>query len=240
MSRSITRFPVFQRSTVLWALGLTGLYVLMHGFIRHSIWMGLWGLTNNLDGLSPFFDIDMPMVTFVMFFHLITGGIMLVLAPLQLIGPLRKRFRGLHRWCGRVVVGIGVVTASGALIYAVAHGTTGGIYMDISSSLYGVMMVVAAVQTLRTGMARRWMDHRRWGMRLTVLALASWLYRMHYVIWHALFGDLWVTPDMRGPFDVFQAFGFYLGYAALLELWFLWEDRQTKARRRQAAAKVHA
>ncbi|MEP2640108.1 DUF2306 domain-containing protein [Roseobacter sp.] len=229
MTSAILRF--LRQPAVQWCLALVGLFGLMQGFTRHSIWLGLWGLTNDLDGISPFFATDLPYTTFIMFFHMITGGLMLVLATLQVVGPLRRRYRRFHRWSGRVTVGLGVVTATGALIYVARHGTTGGAFMNASSTLYGVMMLVAAVQTLRTGQRRAWLDHRRWGMRLTVLALASWLYRLHYTIWHAVFGDLWVTPDMRGPFDVFQAWGFFLGYAAMLEIWFLWEKHRSRRAR---------
>ena len=100
--------------------------------------------------------------------------------------------------------------------------------MDISSTAYGLLILVSAVQTYRLGRARQWARHRRWGWRLSVLVIASWFYRVHYVIWDRLTGGLGVTPDMTGPFDQFQAWGFFLGYLLYLELYFLWEDRRKR------------
>lgn len=213
----------------LWLVGILLSLALMFDFMVRSVWMGLWGLTNDLTGLSSFFSREMPVVTFMMFFHLITGAAMLVLGPVQLLDGVRKRWRGYHRWAGRVMVALGLVTALGGLLFAVFHGTTGGRFMDVTSALYAALMIVAAMETYRHGRAKRWPQHRRWGWRLTVLALASWFYRIHYVIWDAMFGDLWVTPDMTGPFDRFQAWAFYISYLALLEVYFLFQARRRRA-----------
>ena len=88
--------------------------------------------------------------------------------------------------------------------YALGRGTTGGPFMDLSSTVYGLLIGLAAVETFRHGRARRWPAHRRWGLRLSVLVIASWLYRMHYVIWD-LVADGAVTPTRlvthRFPID---------------------------------------
>jgi hypothetical protein len=87
----------------------------------------------------------------------------------------------------------------------------------------------SAVQAYRLGRARRRAELRLWGWRLTVLVIASWLNRMHYVIWNGATGGIWTTPDMTGPFDRFEAWAFYLSYLAVLEALF----------RLGAAAPVH-
>lgn len=228
MIRSVIPQTRKVRNAWLWLLALLVLFALSQGFTRRSIWLGLWGLTNDLTGLSPFFDANLPFTTFIMYLHMITGGAMMLLAPLQLPEMLRRKSRNYHRWAGYVTIIFGFVTAFGAIVYAIVHGTTGGRFMDVSSVAYGVLMLLASWQTLRQGRARSWAAHRRWGWRLVVLVVAAWLYRMHYVIWHALFGDLWVTEDMRGPFDQFQAWAFFLQYLLLLEIWFWHEARRKK------------
>lgn len=236
MSDSSVGKPLRSLLPPRWLLASLVVCFLMWGFVRHSVWLGLWGLTNDLTGLSPFFAPGRPLLNLITFLHMITGALLVVLAVVQLIPPIRREWPKMHRWSGRVMVGSGLFTAFGGIVYAVAKGTTGGVYMNVSSTLYGVMMLTAAVQTYRYGRARKWMIHRRWGWRFSVLVMASWLYRLHYVIWDRLTGGIWTTPDMRGPFDMFQAWGFFLGYAALLELWFLYEDRQKKRRRQPARA----
>ncbi|MGR3742654.1 MAG: DUF2306 domain-containing protein [Pseudooceanicola nanhaiensis] len=211
-----------------WALGLAALFLFMAGFIRHSAGLGIAGLTRDLTGLSPFYFADAPVVTAIMYLHMVAGALLIVLAPMQLIGAIRRRWRGYHRNAGRVMIVLGLITGAGGITYAALRGTTGGLFMDISSTAYGLLILVSAVQTYRLGRARQWARHRRWGWRLSVLVIASWFYRVHYVIWDRLTGGLGVTPDMTGPFDQFQAWGFFLGYLLYLELYFLWEDRRKR------------
>lgn len=211
-----------------WLLVLALLGIGMAGFTAHSIWLALGGLTNDLSGRSPFYAAEAPVVTAIMFLHMMSGGLLLILAPLQLVTPIRRRWPRLHRWSGRVMVGTGLFTAFGGILYAVERGTTGGPFMDISTTVYGLLMLLAAVQTYRFGRARQWQAHRRWGWRFAVLVIASWLYRMHYVIWDRLTGGWGVTADMTGPFDRFQAWAFYLSYLLMLEICFLWERRRRR------------
>lgn len=232
MSQPQIRKGTVPRRVPGWLLGLLALVALRAGFLRHSVWLGLWGLTNDLTGRSPFFDAA-PLVTAVMFLHMITGAILTLLALLQLTGPARRRWPRLHRWSGRAMVGLGIFTAFGGILHATRRGATGGPFMDASTAVYGLLMPVAAAQTWRLGRARRSAGHRRRGWRFSVLVIASWLYRMHYVVWDRPTGGIGTTPDMTGPFDRFQAWAFYLSYAAMLEIWFLWEAR----RRRQAGAR---
>lgn len=222
---------------VIWATALILLYYLMSGFIRHSAGLGIAGLIRDLSERSPFYAPDAPVVTFIMFLHMVTGALLTIFAPLQLITPLRKKWPRMHRWSGRLMVGFGVFTAFGATVYAVLRSTTGGLFMDISSSVYGILMIWAAVQTYRYGARKQWVVHRRWGIRFSVLVIASWLYRVHYVIWDQLTGGLWTTPDMTGPFDKFQAWAFYLSYLLLAEAYFYLETRQKRrARQRRQIA----
>ncbi|MEO0910923.1 MAG: DUF2306 domain-containing protein, partial [Pseudomonadota bacterium] len=61
--------------------------------------------------------------------------------------------------------------------------------------------------------------HREWALRLVVLALGSWLYRVHYGIWYLLTDGMYSEPDFSGAFDIIQTFAFYLPYLLLLEIW---------------------
>ncbi|MFV0473912.1 MAG: DUF2306 domain-containing protein [Pikeienuella sp.] len=217
-----------------WVLWLALLFVLMWGFLRHSAGLGIAGLIRDLTGISPFYSIEMPIATFLIYMHMVAGAALTVIAPLQLVGPIRRNRPRFHRWSGRVMVVLGLLTGIGGIHYAVMRGTTGGPFMDVSTSVYGILVLLAAVQTYRFGRARRWKEHQRWGWRFSVLVIASWLYRMHYVIWEWVADGAGTTPDMTGPFDKFQAWGFYLSYLAYLEIWFLYEDHRKKRRRRLA------
>ena len=54
-------------------------------------------------------------------------------------------------------------------------------------------------------------------LRLYVLAIGSWLYRMEYGFWFLFTGGVGSTPNLTGPFDQVMAFFFYLAPLVILE-----------------------
>ncbi|HLZ68061.1 MAG TPA: DUF2306 domain-containing protein [Aliidongia sp.] len=150
--------------------------------------------------------------------HLATGGILLLLGPVQLIGALRRRWPALHRWLGRLYVTAAALAGLGGLSFILGKGTIGGTPMDIGFGLYGTLMVAAAAETYRHARARRIERHRGWAIRLFALAIGSWLYRMDYGFWLMVTNGAGHTDGFRGPFDVAMAFLFYLPNLAIAEL----------------------
>ena len=90
--------------------------------------------------------------------------------------------------------------------------------MDAGFALYGVLMILCAIQTIRHARARTSL-HQIWASRLVILALASWLYRVHYGLWEITTGGIASNEAFTGVFDRIQVFAFYLPYLALYELW---------------------
>lgn len=157
--------------------------------------------------------------------HMIVGAGLTVLAPLQLIGPLRRQIPLVHKTAGYVTVALAVLAAIGGLIYILAQGTIGGPVMDIGFGLYGVLLGLSAVQTVRLARLRN-PKHQEWALRLVVLALGSWIYRLHYTIWYQLTGGAYIEPGFTGWFDMVQTVAFYLPYLLLLEIWFRFRKTQ--------------
>ena len=169
----------------------------------------------NLPGL---YSKDQLPALVAMSAHLVTGAIILLLGPVQLIGALRSRWPRMHRWLGRIYVSTAGVAGLGGLIFILTKGTIGGAPMDAGFGLYGALMVVAAVETYRHARGRRFEEHRAWAIRLFALAIGSWLYRMDYGFWLLAMHRIGHRADFRGPFDVVMAFFFYVPNLALAEL----------------------
>ncbi|MEJ0059407.1 MAG: DUF2306 domain-containing protein [Terricaulis sp.] len=150
--------------------------------------------------------------------HFATGAILLLLGPVQLIGAVRARARALHRWIGRLYASCALIAGIGGLVFIFSKGTIGGVPMNIGFGLYGALMVLTAVQTVRHAMARRLELHRSWAIRLFALAIGSWLYRLDYGFWSLLTGGIGHTESFDGWFDVLMAFFFYLPNLAIAEL----------------------
>jgi uncharacterized membrane protein len=201
-------------ATVWLSAILFGLYILL--FYLDAYWAG--ELTRWNDEASEFYAADTPLATTGIGLHFLGGALILFLGSIQLIERIRTRYLAIHRWIGRVYVLLSLLTAIGGLTFILLHGTIGGPVMDIGFALYGVLMAWAAVETIRHARSGRVERHRSWALRLYVLALASWLYRMEYGFWFLFTDGLGSTPTLTGPFDQLMAFFFYLPNLLVLEL----------------------
>ena len=150
--------------------------------------------------------------------HMVSGGLLTLLIPLQLISSLRLRFPIFHRCMGYTLAGLAVLTGVGGLFYILWQGTIGGWVMNVGFGLYGLLILIAAIFTVKLA-RRRDPGHREWALRLVVLALGSWIYRVHYGVWYLLADGMYSKPDFSGTFDVIQTFAFYLPYLLILEIW---------------------
>jgi hypothetical protein len=150
--------------------------------------------------------------------HFAAGAVLLLLGPIQLIGAVRRNIPGFHRAVGRIYVLSAFVAGAGGLAHIFVKGAIGGPTMDVGFALYGALMILCAVQTLRFGMARRFDVHRAWAIRLFALAIGSWLYRVYYGLWDAFTGNIGHTKTFDGWFDVVNIFLFYVPNLLVAEL----------------------
>ncbi|MEN0004104.1 MAG: DUF2306 domain-containing protein [Bacteroidota bacterium] len=194
-------------ATIVWISSfLFGLFILSFYFVAL-----LEGNTAQWNKVLPgLYDEGTRSATIGIGIHFAAGGIILILGSIQLIEQVRVRFPMVHRWLGRVYVLASLLTALGGLAFIFIKGTIGGLVMDIGFACYGLLMLLAAVETYRHARARRFEQHRAWAIRLFALAIASWLYRMDYGFWFLLADRLGHNSTFTGPFDYFMDFWFYL------------------------------
>lgn len=192
---------------IVWSSALLfGLYILtfyVAAFEQDE--MMKWN--ENLPGL---YQADEPVATSGIGVHFAAGGLILILGSIQLIGSLRQRFPTFHRWVGRIYVSACLLTAIGGLIFIVINGTIGGIVMDIGFGLYGILMIVSAIQAFLYARTGSFQQHRAWAIRLYTLAIGSWLYRMDYGFWAILADSAGHSDNFQGPFDYVMDFFFYI------------------------------
>lgn len=167
---------------------------------------------------SRFFETNATWASSGLYIHMVTGGLVTLLAPLQLLSVVRSKIPVVHRLLGYVVAVLAMLTGIAGLLYIARVGTIGGTWMDMGFGLYGTLMVLFAARTI--GLARdKDPKHPVWAVRLIILALASWFYRVHYGIWEIATGGIGTRPDFTGPFDLVQVFAFYVPYLLAFELW---------------------
>ncbi len=194
---------------------LFGLYILAFYF------MALFGGDmNNWNKVLPgLYDPQRATATVGIGIHFAAGGIILILGCIQLIESFRKKYPAAHRWIGRVYIAASLLAGLGGLVFIFIQGTVGGTVMNIGFSLYGILMIICATETIRHAMAKRFELHRAWAIRLFALAIGSWLYRMDYGFWFLLANGYGHTDQFNGSFDYFMDFFFYLPNLLVAEIY---------------------
>lgn len=212
---ALRRGVLLLGATVWGSSLLFGLFVL--SFYGGPLLTGDLGRWNEI--LPGLYDSRTEAATLGIGLHFVGGGILLVLGCVQLIPYVRSRYPALHRWLGRVYVSAAILTSIGGLAFILGKGTIGGRVMDVGFGGYGALTLLAAAQTIRHAVGRRFDEHRAWGIRLFALAVGSWLYRMDYGFWLLLTDGLGHDDTFTGPFDRFMAFAFYLPNLLVAELY---------------------
>ncbi|MBT1689394.1 DUF2306 domain-containing protein [Dawidia soli] len=200
--------------TVWTSAGLFGLYII--AFYAMALVDGNMVKWNEV--LPGLYEEGSRTATTGIGLHFAMGGIILILGSIQLIEALRVRYSAFHRWVGRVYVVASLLSALGGLTFIFIKGTIGGPPMDIGFGLYGILMLVAGIETYRHAAAGRYEQHRAWALRLYALAIGSWLYRMDYGFWFMLAGKLGHTSEFSGMFDRIMAFFFYIPNLVVAEI----------------------
>lgn len=189
---------------------------------------------NNV--LPEIYDPTQPQASVGIGLHFAAGGLILVLGGMQLIESIRSNYPRVHHWTGRLYIFLSMVAAIGGLSFIAIKGTVGGLVMDIGFGLYGILMFVAAVQTVRHAMARQLLDHQAWAWRLYALAIGSWLYRMDYGLWLILTDWVGHTDEFDGWFDHIMAFFFYIPNLLVVELMIRARSKTSSMRLRTATS----
>ncbi|MFL9960064.1 DUF2306 domain-containing protein [Paraburkholderia sediminicola] len=150
--------------------------------------------------------------------HFIAGAVLLAIGPAQIITGHHGITPKLHRVTGRIYAAAAAFAGFGGLTYIALQGTVGGTVMDIGFSLYGLSVIVAALETYRNARMKRFDRHRAWAIRLVALAVGSWLFRLDYGLWLKATHGLGHSQSYRGPFDQIMAFFFYVPNLLIAEL----------------------
>lgn len=150
--------------------------------------------------------------------HFLTGGVLLLLGPVQLFAGVRRAFPAVHRWLGRVYVLSAGLAGLGGLGFIAGRGTIGGPLMDVGFGIYGGLMVLCAVLAFTHARAGRFEAHRAWAIRLFALTVGSWLYRMEYGVWHVMTGGAGIERGFAGWFDAVMMFFFYVPNLIVAEI----------------------
>ena len=152
--------------------------------------------------------------------HIVPGGILIALVPIQLSRPIRMRFPSFHRWTGRVLIVVAVITAATALFFGVGMpfgGLGEAIVIAIVAAWFFMSLLRAYIAIRRGDVA----THRRWMLRAVAGAIGVSVVRVFGVV-----VDLTLTPIGLGAADAF-VIALWLGWATTIGVteWWLHHTR---------------
>lgn len=207
---------------------------------------GLTALRGDFHGWSRFISRGYihgdTMGNFAVAMH-VTSAVMIMLAgALQLIPQIRSRFPAFHRWNGRIYMLAAVAIGTAGLYMTWIRGSVGDISQHIGGSLGAILIWLCVAMALRHAMARDFKTHRRWALRLFLVASAAWFFRLAFFLSFLVFkGPFGFDPTtFRGPFLTFMSFAQYLFPLAVLEIYLRAQDRPGALRRMATAGILFA
>lgn len=150
--------------------------------------------------------------------HMLFGVAINALAPLQLLTGWTRKWMKVHRFSGYFFALAATLTSLAGITYVLVHGTTGGQPMNMAFSLYGIFLLIATYKTIQYAIKSNIIKHNEWALRLFILAMASWFYRVCYGVYFTFdptgSGH---QDDFHGIFDLIMNFGFFVPPLLLLE-----------------------
>jgi hypothetical protein len=169
--------------------------------------------------------------------HILFAAVVSVVGALQLVPRVRDRFPAFHRWNGRVYLLAAVTQGVTGLYLLVFRGAAPGTIVEkIAIWISGVLIILCAAMALRYALARDFKTHRRWALRLFLVASGSWFFRVGFALTLVLFGPIgFDAATFSGPLPAFWSFAEYLLPLAVLELYFQAQENPGALRRMATA-----
>ena len=165
--------------------------------------------------------------------HLASAAVIMLAGAAQLVPQVRSRFPVFHRWNGRIYMVAAVALSAAGLYMVWIRGSVGDTTQHVASTLNAILIWLFAGLALRYAMARDFKTHRRWALRLFLVVSGSWFYRIGLFLTFLIFkGPVGFDPvTFNGPLISFMAFANFLFPVAVLEIYFLAQDRPGALRR---------
>ncbi|MFZ6875499.1 DUF2306 domain-containing protein [Undibacterium sp. Di27W] len=168
---------------------------------------------------------------FAIITHIFLAASITLAGILQMIPQIRARAPKFHRWNGRIYLSSLVIAATTGLYMVWLRNGVGDFTQHLGVSLNAVLILVCSAMALRHALARQFAQHRRWALRLFLLANGVWFFRIGLMFWIAInHGPAGFNPKtFEGPFLSFISFANSLIPLIVCELYLRAQDSKNKA-----------
>ena len=160
--------------------------------------------------------------------HIFLAASITTAGVLQMLPQIRNRFPLFHRWNGRIYLSSLVIAATTGLYMVWFRQGVGDLVQHLGVSLNAVLILSCAGMSLRYALARQFALHRRWALRMFIVANGVWFFRIGLMFWIAINqGPAGFDPKtFQGPFLSFLSFANSLIPLIVLELYLRSQDSQ--------------
>ena len=168
--------------------------------------------------------------------HVTFAAVITLTGLIQPIPAIRARWPRVHHWSGRIFLLSALLLALGGLWQTWVRGSYVNVVGSGGTTLNAVLILGAGAMALRTALAGRFIEHRRWALRLFILASAVWFIRLFYMAWAMATGGAGIGENLDGPFDLAVGYLATLVPLAVTELYIRADAVGNAAQRRAVAA----
>lgn len=153
-------------------------------------------------------------------------AIIVILGGLFQLNPwVRRRYPAAHRLNGKVFLVAAIICSLAGQYLIFTREVPGSWIMDLGTSFAGILVLTFSYLSYKAARKRRFDDHRRWALRLFLVANAGWFFRIGLMLWLAV-NQGPVGMDMEtftGPALLFISYAQFLLPLFLLEI-YLWAE----------------
>lgn len=159
--------------------------------------------------------------------HAIGAGIVAFGGALQLIPRMRNTFPTFHKVNGYVYLTTVLCLAVSGFYLVWVRDTDPITLSGVGTTINGFLILGFAYFTIRRAVARDIVSHRRWALRLFLVANAQWVLRLgvfSYMVTGSLLG---LAPSFGDVFFPLWTFGCFLLPLAVLQLYFYAKEKSS-------------
>lgn len=150
--------------------GFTVLVILSLGVAGYAV--GVYGFLPLGVALHPDMRTTFEAHRTGVYAHIFASAVALALGPIQFSARLRAARPGLHRWLGRLYLGVGVLVGGGAGLFMAFHAF-GGLATRLGFGCLAALWLYTGFRAYRAIRARDVAAHRRWMVRNFALTFAA-------------------------------------------------------------------
>nr|WP_225589379.1 DUF2306 domain-containing protein [Pseudoxanthomonas sp. PXM01] len=152
--------------------------------------------------------------------HAVLAGLVTFAGLWQLVPALRRRWPAVHRWNGRLFLGVALVVTLTGFWLVWVRGSRLGTGSDLSISLNGLLILCFAVLAWRSALRRDVATHRRHALRAWLLVNGVWFLRIGIMLAGLVLTPLGIKIDYQGATFILVSVGSWVVPLAVLELYF--------------------